>query len=63
MAAGNDRGYRFEVLNYIWLALVLLAVALSAWTDHWKELTDGALMWRTNDRPSSGPIGMVWCDN
>jgi spore maturation protein SpmA len=30
------------VLNYIWLALVLLAVALSAWTDRWKELTDGA---------------------
>src|SRR5213078_4295358 len=40
LAAGNDRGYRFEVLNYIWLALVLLAVALSAWTDRWKELTD-----------------------
>ena len=42
MATGNDRGYRFEVLNYIWLALVLLAVALSAWTDRWKQLTDGA---------------------
>jgi spore maturation protein SpmA len=42
LAAGDDRGYRFEVLNYIWLALVLLAVALSAWTDRWKELTDGA---------------------
>jgi spore maturation protein SpmA len=42
VAAGNDRGYRFEVLNYIWLALVLLAVALSAWTDRWKQLTDGA---------------------
>lgn len=30
------------MLNYIWLALILLAVALSAWTDRWKELTDGA---------------------
>jgi len=30
------------VLNYIWLALVLLAVAISGWNDRWKELTDGA---------------------
>jgi len=30
------------VLNYIWLALVLLAVAISGWNDCWKELTDGA---------------------
>ncbi len=30
------------MLNYIWLALVLLAVAISGWNDRWKELTDGA---------------------
>jgi spore maturation protein SpmA len=30
------------VLNYIWLALVLLAVAISGWNDRWKEVTDGA---------------------
>ena len=30
------------MLNYIWLALVLLAVAISGWNDRWNELTDGA---------------------
>jgi spore maturation protein SpmA len=30
------------VLNYIWLALVLLAVAIGGWTNHLKEVTDGA---------------------
>ncbi len=30
------------MLNYIWLALVLLAVAISGWNDRWKEVTDGA---------------------
>jgi spore maturation protein SpmA len=30
------------VLNYIWLALVVLAVAIAGWTDRWKEVTDGA---------------------
>jgi len=30
------------VLNYIWLALVLLAVAISGWQNRWKEVTDGA---------------------
>jgi spore maturation protein A len=31
------------VLNYIWLALVLCAVAIGGWTNHLKEVTDGAL--------------------
>jgi spore maturation protein SpmA len=31
------------VLNYIWLALVLLAVAIGGWNDRLKEVTDGAL--------------------
>lgn len=31
------------MLNYIWLALVLLAVAIGGWTDHLKEVTNGAL--------------------
>ena len=30
------------MLNYIWLALVVLAVAIAGWTDRWKEVTDGA---------------------
>ena len=30
------------MLNYIWLALVLLAVAIGGWNDRWKEVTDGA---------------------
>jgi spore maturation protein SpmA len=30
------------VLNYIWLALVLLAVAIGGWNNRWKEVTDGA---------------------
>ncbi len=30
------------MLNYIWLALVLLAVAIGGWTDKFKEVTDGA---------------------
>jgi spore maturation protein SpmA len=30
------------VLNYIWLALVLLAVTIGGWTGHLKEVTDGA---------------------
>jgi len=30
------------VLNYIWLALVILAVGISGWNDPWKEVTDGA---------------------
>jgi spore maturation protein SpmA len=42
LAAAKDCGYRFEVLNYIWLALVLLAVAIGGWNDRWKEVTDGA---------------------
>ena len=31
------------MLNYIWLALVLLAVLIGGWTDHLKEVTSGAL--------------------
>jgi spore maturation protein SpmA len=31
------------VLNYIWLALVLLAVAIGGWNDHLKDVTSGAL--------------------
>ncbi|MEP6602860.1 MAG: nucleoside recognition domain-containing protein [Spartobacteria bacterium] len=31
------------MLNYIWLALVLLAVAIGGWTDHLKDVTSGAL--------------------
>ena len=31
------------MLNYIWLALVLCAVAIGGWTNHLKEVTDGAL--------------------
>jgi spore maturation protein SpmA len=31
------------VLNYIWLALVLLAVAIGGWNDTFKEVTAGAL--------------------
>jgi spore maturation protein SpmA len=31
------------VLNYIWLALVLLAVAIGGWNDRFKEVTEGAL--------------------
>jgi spore maturation protein SpmA len=42
LAAAKDCGYRFEVLNYIWLALVLLAVAIGGWNNRWKEVTDGA---------------------
>jgi spore maturation protein SpmA len=30
------------VLNYIWLALILCAVAIGGWTNHLKEVTDGA---------------------
>jgi spore maturation protein SpmA len=30
------------VLNYIWLSLILLAVAIAGWNDRFKELTDGA---------------------
>jgi spore maturation protein SpmA len=30
------------VLNYIWLALILLAVAIGGWNDRLKEVTDGA---------------------
>ena len=30
------------MLNYIWLALILLAVAIGGWTDRLKEVTDGA---------------------
>ena len=30
------------MLNYIWLALVLLAVAIGGWNDRLKEVTDGA---------------------
>ncbi len=31
------------MLNYIWLALVLLAVAIGGWNDHLKDVTSGAL--------------------
>ena len=31
------------MLNYIWLALVLLAVAIGGWNDRFKEVTEGAL--------------------
>jgi spore maturation protein SpmA len=31
------------VLNYIWLALVLLAVAIGGWNDRFKDVTKGAL--------------------
>ena len=30
------------MLNYIWLGLVILAVAIGGWTDKFKEVTDGA---------------------
>ncbi|MEP6709741.1 MAG: nucleoside recognition domain-containing protein [Verrucomicrobiota bacterium] len=30
------------MLNYIWLALILLAVAIGGWNDRLKEVTDGA---------------------
>ena len=30
------------MLNYIWLGLVVLAVAIGGWTDKFKEVTDGA---------------------
>jgi spore maturation protein SpmA len=30
------------VLNYIWLALVLLAVAIGGWNDRLKDVTVGA---------------------
>ncbi len=30
------------MLNYIWLALVLLAVAIGGWNNHLKEVTEGA---------------------
>src|SRR5256885_17253089 len=30
------------MLNYIWLALVLLAVAIGGWNDKLKDVTDGA---------------------
>src|SRR5437660_374280 len=33
---------RKVVLNYIWLALVLLAVAIGGWNDRLKDVTDGA---------------------
>src|SRR5438094_2323908 len=32
-----------RVLNYIWLALVLLAVAIGGWNDRLKDVTGGAL--------------------
>jgi hypothetical protein len=31
------------VLNYIWLALVLLAVAIGGWNDRLKDVSEGAL--------------------
>jgi len=31
------------VLNYIWLALVLLAVAIGGWNDRFKDVTEGAV--------------------
>jgi spore maturation protein SpmA len=31
------------VLNYIWLTLVLLAVAIGGWNDRFKDVTEGAL--------------------
>jgi spore maturation protein SpmA len=31
-----------RVLNYVWLALVLLAVAIGGWNDRLKDVTDGA---------------------
>src|SRR5260370_8635416 len=40
--AVGDRGYTFVVLNYIWLALVLLAVAIGGWNDRLKDVTEGA---------------------
>jgi spore maturation protein SpmA len=30
------------VLNYIWLALVVLAVTIGGWNDKLKDVTDGA---------------------
>ena len=30
------------MLNYIWLALVILAVAIGGWNNRLKEVTDGA---------------------
>ena len=32
-----------RVLNYIWLALVLLAVAIGGWNDRFKDVTEGTL--------------------
>ena len=31
------------MLNYIWLALVLLAVAIGGWNGPFKDVTEGAL--------------------
>ena len=35
--------YNIRVLNYIWLGLVLLAVAIGGWNDRLKDVTGGAL--------------------
>src|SRR5207302_5639730 len=44
-SAGRARRRRLKtgVLNYIWLALVLLAVAIGGWNDRLKDVTGGAL--------------------
>src|SRR5216110_457083 len=44
-SAGRARRQRLKtgVLNYIWLALVLLAVAIGGWNDRLKDVTGGAL--------------------
>src|SRR5260370_4296351 len=44
-SSGRARRRRLKtgVLNYIWLALVLLAVAIGGWNDRLKDVTGGAL--------------------
>jgi hypothetical protein len=31
------------MLNYVWLALVLLAIAIGGWNDRFKDVTAGAI--------------------
>src|SRR5260370_37064180 len=54
-----DRGYTFVVLNYIWLALVLLAVAIGGWNGRLKDVTDGGFEGaKTGGQISVGLIGL-----
>jgi hypothetical protein len=40
---GANGNKTWRVLNYIWLALVLLVVATGGWNDQFKGVTKGAL--------------------